>query len=143
MNTIPSERPTLKLGIAFAGMCVLMLQSGLRELQKPDLGWTGWMLAALSIGPGIWISWIGIFRSALLQWLWGCVCLLVGLFVLALLMANLMGRLHPTVPLWDFLPEALVLPVTGWLLVVDRDVARYRTHLRKLENERSKLRLED
>ncbi len=143
MTTIPSERPTLKLGIAFAGMCVLMLQYALRELQKLDFAWTGWLMAAGITCIGIRVSWVGIFRSAFLHWLWGWMCLLAGLFALALLTGHIMGWLHSTAPPWEFLPEALALPVTSWLLLVDRDVARYRTHLQNLENKRSKLRLED
>ena len=143
MTTNLSERPTLKLGIAFAGMCVLMLQYGLRELQKHDFAWTGWVMAAGITGMGIWVSWTGIFRSAFLHWLWGWMCLLAGLFILAMLVSHLMGWLRFSAAPWGFLATAVAMTVTGLLLVVDRDVASYRTHLQNLENKRSKLRLED
>ena len=137
MTTTPSQQPTLKLGIAFAGTSVLFLQNALRELQEHDFAWSGWLMTILICGSGIWISWTGIFRTAGLQLIWGWACLILGLLVVVMIAT------HWREPAWAFLPEALALPVTGWLLVVDRDVARYRTHLRNLEDKRSKLRLED
>jgi len=119
MTTTPSQQPTLKLGIAFAGLCVLMLQYALRELQKHDFTWTGWLMAAGIVGMGIRVSWVCVFRTASLQLLFGWACLLAGLFALAVLTAHFMGWLHSTAQPWKLLPEALALPVTGWLLVVD------------------------
>lgn len=142
MKTDSSTRPTWKLGIAFAGMSGLAFDDLCRNLLQHDFDWLWVVWRMATAGFGIWLAWFGIFRTASLQLLWGWMCLVAGLLVLVMLAAHFLGLLPFHVPL-DRMPLVFALPVTGWLLVIDRDVARHRTHLRKLEDARCKLRLED
>lgn len=142
MNTEPCKRPTWKLSVAFAGMCCLYGDRFFREFREHDFQWA-WALSEIgTAGFGIWLAWYGIFRTAALQMLWGWICLLAGVCALGMMAAHYLGWLQLRAPA-DRLLVTLVIPVTGWLLVIDREVARYRKNLRKLEDARCKLRLED
>lgn len=140
----PCPRPTLKLNIAFLGMCWLVVDGACRELLRGNFDWVDWVIACISVGFGVWIAWHGIFKSVSMHWLWGWPCLALG----GTLLIMLAGWLMFGWPSVTKLPMRLVLlgiigmPVTGWLLVMDRDVSRYRKHLREMENEARRLRFE-
>jgi O-antigen ligase len=126
-------------------MCWLIADGAYRELMSNDREWMSWVWAFTFLGAGIWISWVGIFKTAGMQLLWGWLFLVAGIILITLLVGWLLFGWTPVnrMPTRLMLLGAVGMPVTGWLLVLDRDVARYRTQLRKLEDQRCKLRLED
>lgn len=140
-----APRPTLKLSIAFAGMCLLGMDYAIRDLFRGTSG--VWMLFTVCVyTPSyLWISWIGVFKSSGLQLLWGWATLLLGSFTVIILVGRLIfgAVLFPHVSAIQLLLPSLLLFTTGWPLVFDHDVRRFRVHLRKIENERCKLRTWD
>lgn len=146
MNTEPCQRPTWKLSVAFAGMCWLMVEGACGDMLRRDFettylqgNWLALFWKIVSAGLGIWVAWLGAFRGGSLQLMWGWSSLLVGFAGLVFAALDWLGVTEPTksMPL-----DVVAMPVIGWLLVFDRDVARYRAHLRELESERRRLRFE-
>lgn len=140
-----AEQPTLKLSIAFAGMCLLGGDYAIRDLLRADS--VAWILfrACLYMPAYLWIVWIGVFKSSALQLLWGWATFLLGSFAIVVLACRLaFGVLmFPHVSSIQLLLPCLLLLTTGWPLVFDRDVRRYRAHLRKQEDKHCKLRTWD
>lgn len=139
MTTIACERPVWKLGTAFAGVCWLVANGVWHDWHRADATGISWVLPALQWGLVGWVCCFLVPQSGGLRLLLGWTCLILGLSSLG---SWVLG--WPSLPVeWQWMHVgALGLPVTAWLLLMDRDVARYRAHFRERERECRRLRLE-
>lgn len=135
----PHERSALKLGLAFAGIGWLIWSGIWHEWHRADATWASWALPALQWCMVGWVCCFLIPLSGCARLLLGWTCLILGLASL-----GSWGLGWPVLLVeWQWMHGgALGLPVTGWLLVMDRDVARYRTDVCELERQRRSLRFE-
>lgn len=140
-----AAKPTLKLIIAFTGMCLLGIDYAISDLLRAASGAWFLVMACVYVPAYLWIVWTGVFKSPALQLLWGWATLLLGSFTIIVLAGRLAfgALMFPHVSSIQFLLPSLLLFTTGWPLVVDQDVRRFRAHLRELDNERRKLRTWD
>ncbi|MES2597003.1 MAG: hypothetical protein V4662_16785 [Verrucomicrobiota bacterium] len=127
-SSIPN-RPTSKLVLAASGMCLMMFCSLARDFTGPSLWNTLFFLGSVIFGS--WLSFLGVFRSPALHRLWGLGCLVVGVVICGvLLLAPLLGwEVVETTTRQDTLClylGTLGILLTGYLLVIDRDVVAYR-----------------
>jgi len=131
--------------MAFAGMCLLGIDYAVRDLFRGAS--EVWMLFIVCVYTPcyLWISWIGVFKSSVIQLLWGWATLLLGSFAITILTSRLLfgAVMFPKVSSIQLLLPSFLLFTTGWPLVFDQDVRRFRAHLRKIENESCKLRTWD
>ena len=135
----PSPRPPMKLWIAFAAICGVIVAETFYKHIKPESGWIEWVLAVLRIGLGIWVAWFGIFRISGLQLLLGWMCLLSGFLSLLVFILLFLGP-HQGVAFPLHMLSAGCSTVCGWLLVFDRQVAARRSQLKVEEDKRASLR---
>jgi len=135
-----ATQPTLKLGIAFAGMSLLGVDYALSELSRGS-GW--WMPFSLFVylPAYAWIVWVGVFKAPSLQLMWGWGALLLGGVAMAVLMGRLaFGSDHAShVSSIQLSKSILLMLMTGWPLVFDREVKRFRAALRRLNDADRKL----
>lgn len=139
MSTNPCKRPTWKLGVAFAGMCVLAFCQRYRELSQHDLRGMGMAIEVAYAGAGVCIAWWVVFRTSIMQVLWGWVYLVAGVAALGFAILDWLGI---GVSSKGMPAELFLMPVIGWLLVIDPDVVRHRRHVKRLEDEARRLRFE-
>jgi uncharacterized membrane protein len=132
MNTL--QRPTLKLWIAFASLCSLAILHTARDLVGREQKLSMQMLGLALLSFGIWFLWHLVYHMSGMEVLLGVCCLLLGVLGLIGSAVWLLGSRTSAEPYPLGLSLiALVLTAAGWLLAIDRDVARYRA---ALENER-------
>jgi hypothetical protein len=132
MNTL--QRPTLKLWIAFASLCSLAILHTARDLVGREQKLSMQMLGLALLSFGIWFLWHLVYHMSGMEVLLGVCCLLLGVLGLIGSAVWLLGSRTSAEPYPLGLSlSALVLTAAGWLLAIDKDVARYRA---ALENER-------
>jgi uncharacterized membrane protein len=132
MNTL--QRPTLKLWIAFASLCSLAILHTARDLVGREQKLSMQMLGLALLSFGIWFLWHLVYHMSGMEVLLGVCCLLLGVLGLIGSAVWLLGSRTSAEPYPLGLSLiALVLTAAGWLLAIDKDVARYRA---ALENER-------
>jgi hypothetical protein len=132
MNT--PQRPTLKRWIAFVGLCSLAILHTARDLVGHEQNLSMQMLGLAQLSFEIWFLWHFIYHVSGMEVLLGIFCLLLG--VLALIGSAswfLVSRTSADPYPLGLSLIALVLTAAGWLLAIDKDVARHRA---ALENER-------
>lgn len=130
----PPQRPTLKLWIAFASLCSLAILHTARDLVGREQNLSMQMLGLALLSFGIWFLWHLVYHMSGMEVLLGICCLLLGALGLIGSAAWLLGSRISAEPYPLGLSLiALVLTGAGWLLAIDKDVARYRAGL---ENER-------
>ena len=131
MNT--PQRPTLKLWIAFASLCSVAILHTVRDLVGHEQNLSMQILRLAFLSFGTWFLWHFVLHVSGVQVLWGICCLLLGVLALIGSAAWLLGSGSSAGPYPLGLSlNALLLTAAGWLLAIDKDVARYRADL---ENE--------
>lgn len=140
-ETIPN-RPTGKLMLAALGMCLVMMNLLFKEAER-GVPWNTCFFAG-ACGFGIWLSFFGVFRSHRLHRLWGFLCLLAGTLMICVWFAtSLFGMQIVSAVTNSELLRMLVICsgvlITGYLLVIDREVKAYRHQLKTRDDERHRL----
>lgn len=140
-ETIPN-RPTGKLMLAALGMCLVMINLLYKEAGR-GVPWNTCFYAGVC-GFGIWLIFFGVFRSHRLHRLWGPLCLLAGILMLCLwFAAPLFGlQARNAVPNSEVLRMLVICSgvlITGYFLVIDREVKAYRHQLKTRDDERHRL----
>ena len=132
MNT--PQRPTRKLWIAFISLCSLAILHTVRDLVGHEQNLSMQMLGLAQLSFEIWFLWHFIYHVSGMEVLLGVCCLLLGVLGLICSALWFLGSRTSAEPYPLGLSLiALVLTAAGWLLAIDKDVARYRA---ALENER-------
>jgi len=132
MNT--PQRPTVKLWIAFASLCSVAILHTARDLVGHEQNVSMQMLGLAYLSFGIWFLWRFVFHVSGVEVLLGICCLLLGVLGLIGSAVWWLGSRTSAEPYPLGLSLiALVLTAVGWLLAIDKDVARYRA---ALENEK-------
>jgi thiol:disulfide interchange protein len=132
MNT--PQRPTVKLWIAFASLCSVAILHTARDLVRHEQSLSMQILGLALLSFGIWFLWHLVYHVSGMEVLLGICCLLLGVLGLIGSAVWLLGSRISAEPYPLGLSLiALVLTAAGWLLAIDKDVARYRADL---ENEK-------
>jgi thiol:disulfide interchange protein len=132
MNT--PQRPTVKLWIAFASLCSVAILHTARDLVGHEQNVSMQMLGLAFLSFGAWLLWHFVLHVSGVQVLRGICCLLLGVLALIGSAAWLLGSGSSAGPYpLGLRLIALLLTAAGWLLAIDKDVARYRA---ALENEK-------
>jgi len=128
----------MKLWIAFAAMCWVLVTETFEKYHLPEGHWIDWLKAVLKIGLWMWITWFGLFRTSRLQLFWGWVLFIGGTFCLmdSILLFHL-PQSDSALPLHVL--NAGCMALAGWLLVFDRHLVAWRSLLRSTENKRAVL----
>ena len=114
-----------KLVIAALAICLIMAVE-----MFPDFvtgGWSEKILCTVTFGFGVWLAFFGVYRSAWLQLMWGWVCLIGSAAITWTICAQTIhGRAAFEPRSMDAVLPWIGMVVAGYLLVIDRQVARYR-----------------
>lgn len=128
------QRPIVKLWIAFASLCSVAILHTARDLVGHEQNVSMQMLGLAFLSFGIWFLWRLVYHVSGMEVLLGICCLLLGVLGLIGFVVWLLGSRTSAEPYPIGLSLiALVLTAAGWLLAIDKDVARYRA---ALENEK-------
>ena len=124
----------MKLWIAFVSLCSLAILHMARDLVGHEQNVSMQMLGLAYLSFGIWFLWRFVFHVSGVEVLLGICCLLLGVLGLIGSAVWFLGSRTSAEPYPLGLSLiALVWTTAGWLLAIDKDVARYRA---ALENER-------
>ena len=130
----PDGPTRLRLRACVAGFGMIGLAAIWRQRDFP----AGLVVHLLSFLVLIWLAWIGTHRSPFLHRLWGGVCLVVSLALLAfgaviavrLIQGGLYPRPHQSPPsLVPLVLGAIPIPILAYLFLFDRRVSAFRRQL--------------
>lgn len=133
MNTATTQPPKLDLATSYR-LKACMVSFGLLGLaaiwrDREDLD--GLIVQIVTFPALIFVAWFGVYRSPFLHRLFGVVCLLVSVGVIALLVVWLFGLREfrvDQISLYLVL-SSIQMPILAYLLVFDRKISTYRRQL--------------